>query len=83
MNRIFKNTFTLIIADNEDYYEDLFNEANLKPKENTSVNSQTWIRSKANSKGFFTLENKATGKLLTLTTSSQVTIAGTITNHFY
>ena len=59
----------------------LFDEAILKPKENTSVNSQVWIRSKANSKGFFTLKNKATGKLLTLTTSTRVTIAGTITNY--
>ena len=60
----------------------LFDEAILKPKGNTSVNSQTWIRSKANSKGFFTLKNKATGKFLTLSsTSSGVTIAGTITNY--
>ena len=52
-------------------------EANLKLKENTSVDSQIWIRSKANIKSFFTLKNKATGKLLTAATSSQVTIAGT------
>ena len=58
----------------------LFDEAILKRKENTSVDSQIWIRSKANSTGFFTLKNKATGKLLTLTTSSRVTIAGTIPN---
>ena len=52
-------------------------EVKLKLKENTSVDSQIWIRSKANIKGFFTLKNKATGKLLTAATSSQVTIAGT------
>ena len=59
----------------------LFDEAILKPKEKTSVDSQIWIRSKANSKGFFTLKNKATGKLLTSESSSGVTIAGTITNY--
>ena len=52
-------------------------EADLKLKENTSVDSQIWMRSKANIKGFFTLKNKANGKLLTAATSSQVTIAGT------
>ena len=54
----------------------LFNEAKLKPKTHLSVETQTWIRGKTNSKGYFTLQNKATGKLLTFATSSQTKVAG-------
>ena len=53
-----------------------FNEAKLKPKTHLSVDTQTWIRGKTNSKGYFTLQNKATGKLLTFATSSQTKVAG-------
>jgi hypothetical protein len=54
------------------------NEAELQPKTNSSDDTQTWIRGKTNSKGYFTLQNKADGKLLTFATSSQTILAGTI-----
>ena len=54
----------------------LFNEAKLKPKTNLSNDTQTWIKGKKNGKGYFTLQNKATGKLLTFVTSSQTNVAG-------
>ena len=60
----------------------LFNEAKLKPKTHLSVDTQTWIRGKTNGKGYFTLQNKATGKLLTFATSSQTKLAG-LYNHIY
>ena len=56
----------------------LFNEeAKLKSKTRLSVNTQIWIRGKTNSKGYFTLQNKETGKYLTSTTSSELKLAGT------
>ena len=60
----------------------LFNEAKLKPKTHLSVDTQTWIRGKTNSEGYFTLQNKANGKLLTFGTSSQTKLAG-LYNHIY
>ena len=60
----------------------LFNEAKLKPKTHLSVDTQTWIRGKTNSEGYFTLQNKANGKLLTFGTSSQTKLAG-LFNHIY
>ena len=60
----------------------LFNEAKLKPKTYLSVNTQIWIRGKTNSKGYFTLQNKANGKLLTFGTSLQTKLAG-LYNHIY
>ena len=53
----------------------LFNEAKLKSKNNSSESTQTWIRRKANSEGYFTLQNKATGKYLTSATTSQIQVA--------
>ena len=53
----------------------IFNELRLKSKSNFSVGAQTWIRGKANSKGYFTLQNKATGKYLTSPTTSQIQLA--------
>ena len=50
----------------------------LQPKTNSSDDTQTWIRGKTNSKGYFTLQSKAHGKLLTLVTSSRIILAGTI-----
>ena len=60
----------------------LFNEAKLKPKTHLSVGAQIWIRGKTNGKGYFTLQNKATGKLLTLATSSLTKVAGMNIEHF-
>ena len=54
------------------------NEAELQPKTISSDDTQTWIRGKRNSKGYFTLQNKADGKLLTFATSSKTILAGTI-----
>ena len=54
----------------------LFGEAKLKHKTHLSVDTQIWIRGKTNGKGYFTLQNKATGKLLTFATSSQTKVAG-------
>ena len=56
--------------------EPLLNEVKLQPKTNISDHTQTWIRGKTNNKGYFTLQNKATGKLLTFVTSSQTNVAG-------
>ena len=53
----------------------IFNELKLKSKSNFSVDAQTWIRGKANSKGYFTLQNKVTGKYLTSPTTSQIQLA--------
>ena len=53
-----------------------FNEAILKPKTHLSGDTQSWIRGRTNSKGYFTLQNKATGKLLTFATSSQTKVTG-------
>ena len=53
----------------------IFNEAKLKSKNNFSDDTQTWIRGKANSEGYFTLQNKATGKYLTSATTSQIQVA--------
>ena len=61
----------------------VFNEAKLKPKTHLSVDTQTWIRGKTNSKGYFTLQNKANGKLLTFATSSQTKLAGMYNLHLY
>ena len=61
----------------------LFNEAKLKPKSHLSVDTQTWIRGKTNSEGYFTLQNKANGKLLTFATSSQTKLAGLYNRIYY
>ena len=54
----------------------IFNELRLKSKRNLSVDAQTWIRGKANREGYFTLQNKATGKYLTSETTSEVKLEG-------
>ena len=53
----------------------IFNELRLKSKRNLSVDAQTWIRGKANREGYFTLQNKATGKYLTSPTNSEIKLA--------
>ena len=48
----------------------------LQPKINLSDHKQRWIRGKRNDKDYFTLQNKATRKLLTFATSSETKVAG-------
>ena len=74
MNSICKRKFHLT-GDTRSETKFLFNEAKLKSKNNFSDDTQTWIRGKANSESYFTLQNKATGKYLTSPTTSEIKLA--------
>ena len=75
MNSICKRKYHLT-GDTRSKTKFLFNEAKLKSKNNFSDDTQIWIRGKANSEGYFTLQNKATGKYLTSETTSEVKLEG-------
>ena len=48
----------------------------LEEKNASAIDNQIWLRSKANSKGFFLVKNPATGKVLTVLNKDTLTIRG-------
>ena len=74
MNSICKRKYHLT-GDTRSKARFIFDGAKLKSKNSFSDDTQTWIRGKANSEGYFTLQNKATGKYLTAATTLQIQVA--------
>ena len=48
----------------------------LQEKNASTIGTQTWLRTKANSEGFFLITNPATGKVLTALNKDNITIRG-------
>ena len=60
--------------------KDVGNEVLLEPVNESINDAQIWVRDKEAPNGWFTLRNKASGKLLTAKTNTTVTIEGKFDN---